>query len=66
MFAGSFTLDLATAVCASDADAFDLLASLVDKSLVQADFARDEMRYRLLESMRAYARKSWSRMGSSS
>ena len=66
VFAGSFTLDLATAVCASDADAFDLLASLVDKSLVQADFARDEMRYRLLESMRAYARKSWSRMGSSS
>lgn len=57
VFAGSFTLDLATAVCASDPDAFDLLASLVDKSLVQADFARDEMRYRLLESMRAYARE---------
>ena len=59
VFAGSFTLNLATAVCASDADpeVFDLLASLVDKSLVQADFARDEMRYRLLESMRAYARE---------
>ncbi len=59
VFAGSFTLKLATAVCASDADTevFDLLASLVDKSLVQADFARDEMRYRLLESIRAYARE---------
>ncbi|MGC1380612.1 MAG: TIR domain-containing protein [Candidatus Baltobacteraceae bacterium] len=59
VFAGSFSLELATAVCADDEDAaaLDSLASLVDKSLVQADFNENEVRYRLLESMRAYARE---------
>jgi predicted ATPase/alkylhydroperoxidase/carboxymuconolactone decarboxylase family protein YurZ len=59
VFAGGFSLELAIAVCARDADAgaelLDLLASVVDKSLVQADFVREEARYHLLESMRAYA-----------
>lgn len=54
-------------VCADGAiaevDVLDLVGSLVDKSLVQADVARDEMRYRLLESMRAYAREKLIRHG---
>ena len=58
IFAGSFTLYAATEVCASDgvleAGVLDLLGSLVDKSMVQADFVRDEVRYHLLDSMRAY------------
>jgi len=61
IFAGGFTLDEATAVCTDqrvDAVAvFDLLTSLVDKSLVQADIVRVGTRYRLLESTREYARE---------
>ena len=58
IFAGAFTLDLATMICADegvDADVFDLLSSLVDKSLAQVEYADDDNRYRLLESMRQYA-----------
>ena len=36
-------------------DVFDVLASLVDKSLVLAEPEGDALRYRLLESTRAYA-----------
>jgi predicted ATPase/class 3 adenylate cyclase len=57
IFAGGFSLDRAVAVCGDDAtDEFailDLLSSLVDKSLVQAD--PGAQRYRLLESTRQYA-----------
>ncbi|MBV9439617.1 MAG: tetratricopeptide repeat protein [Candidatus Eremiobacteraeota bacterium] len=61
IFAGGFTLDLVTRVC-SDAtlaagDMLDLLTSLVDKSLVQADPGSSATRYRLLESTRQYARE---------
>jgi non-specific serine/threonine protein kinase len=38
-----------------DPDVFDLLANLVDKSLVIADEASGSVRYRLLETMRDYA-----------
>ncbi|HYL26460.1 MAG TPA: NB-ARC domain-containing protein, partial [Candidatus Nitrosotalea sp.] len=60
VFAGGFTLASAAAVC-GDAEhdeifVLDLLASLVDKSLVQSDPGR-EGRYRLLESTRQYARE---------
>jgi predicted ATPase/DNA-binding XRE family transcriptional regulator len=60
VFVGAFSLDLAIAVCADAAivevEILNLLGSLVDKSLVQADFARDDTRYRLLESTREYSR----------
>lgn len=60
VFAGSFSLDLAIAVCADAAivevDILNLLGSLVEKSLVQVDFSSDETRYRLLESIREYSR----------
>ena len=56
-----FTLEAATAVGTSDdldeLDLFDVLASLVDKSLVLAEPAGDALRYRMLESTRAYARE---------
>jgi predicted ATPase/DNA-binding CsgD family transcriptional regulator len=59
IFANGFTLKAASAVGGdSDLDqfdVFDLLASLVDKSLVMADPSGDSMRYHLLESTRAYA-----------
>ena len=59
IFAGSFTLDAATSVCAGDGidqlHVLDLTASLVDKSLVVADTGGRQERYRLLESTREYA-----------
>jgi predicted ATPase len=60
IFAGSFPLEGAVAVGAADGgldefDVIDVLGSLVDKSLVQAEPVDDGLRYRLLESTRAYA-----------
>jgi predicted ATPase/class 3 adenylate cyclase len=59
VFAGGFTLETAAAVCSDEAideaDVLDLLSSLVEKSLVQAELAGDDTRYRLLESTRQYA-----------
>jgi predicted ATPase/transcriptional regulator with XRE-family HTH domain len=60
IFAGSFTLESATAVSGDGAtDEFtvlDLLSSLVDKSLLEVEPAEAGSRFRLLESTRAYAR----------
>lgn len=59
IFAGGFSLEAVTAVCSSgqppDVLLFDLLGSLVDKSLVVAETGGRHERYGLLESMRAYA-----------
>jgi non-specific serine/threonine protein kinase len=58
VFAGGFTLDLAVAVGAGLGQdrwaVVDTLSALVDRSLVATD-AGDPPRYRLLETMRAYA-----------
>ena len=59
VFAGDFSLEAAEAVCADDDvasdDVLDLLAALVDKSLVVVRDQVDEARYRLLETIRQYA-----------
>jgi predicted ATPase/class 3 adenylate cyclase len=59
VFAGSFDLDAAVAVCGSgDWDVLevaDLLGSLVDKSLVVAEPAQTALRYRLLGTIRLFA-----------
>jgi predicted ATPase/DNA-binding transcriptional regulator YiaG len=73
VFAGSFTLDAAEAVCSVETPrpllpsdgVLDLLTQLVDKSLVvrqERDMSRPEgaARYRLLEIMREYAREKLS------
>ena len=61
LFSGGCTLDAAALVCgdegAASNDAFDVLSSLVDKSLVTADCEGRETRYRLLETFRQYARE---------
>lgn len=56
VFAGGFTIEAAEAVH-SDPGVLDLLAHLVDKSLVVigAEHADDSVRYRLLETIRQYA-----------
>jgi len=61
VFAGSFGLDAAESVCAGDgldaAGIADALARLVEKSLVIAEpDGTHELRYRLLETVRMYAR----------
>jgi predicted ATPase len=59
IFVNGFTLEGAVAVGGGDKldelEVFDVLASLVDKSLVLADFCGERTRYRLLESTREYA-----------
>ncbi len=60
VFAGGCTLDAAVTVCAMDEfDALDLLTHLVDKSLVLAheEPPDQRIRYRLLETVRQYARE---------
>ena len=59
IFVNGFTLEGAVAVGGGEdfdeIDVFDVLASLVDKSLVLAEPNGNSLRYRLLESTRAYA-----------
>jgi predicted ATPase/class 3 adenylate cyclase len=67
IFAGGFTLESASAVCSDAAidelAVLDLLSSLVDKSLVQAEPVGSGTRYRLLESTRQYAREKLTESG---
>jgi predicted ATPase/class 3 adenylate cyclase len=67
VFAGGFTLEAAEAVASGDGidrdDVFDLLASLVARSLVEAEAAGTETRYRLLEIIRQYAQERLERAG---
>ena len=58
VFAGGFTLEAVDDVCAGDGieheAVLDLLASLVDQSLLIAEQRDREVRYRLLETVRQY------------
>src|SRR6185436_18810781 len=56
VFAGSFTLDAAEAICGGDV--LGLLSALVDKSLVLFD-----VRYRLLETVRQFAAEKLAQAG---
>jgi len=68
VFAGGWTLEAAEAVAAGGGieewQVLDLLAALVDKSLVQAEESRGSIRYRLLETVRAYASERLAQRGS--
>jgi len=61
VFAGTWTVEAAEVVCASPAvpasDVLWLLRQLVDKSLVVVEETPAGTRYRLLETLRAYARE---------
>ena len=67
VFAGGFDLEAAEAVCADEAlgreEVFDLLASLVDKSVVLRDGGGPRARYRLLETIKAYGRERLAAQG---
>lgn len=59
VFAGGFTLAAVEGVCCGDplspGESVDLVATLVDKSLVQVEDDDGTTRYRLLETVRAFA-----------
>jgi predicted ATPase/class 3 adenylate cyclase len=59
VFVGGFDIAAAEGVCADDdideLDVVELLDSLVDKSLVHVDDASGHLRYRMLETVRAFA-----------
>jgi non-specific serine/threonine protein kinase len=61
VFAGGWTLEAAEGVCGDEsmdpADVLDRLTGLVDKSLVIMEVLNGETRYRLLETVRQYARE---------
>ena len=61
VFAGGCTLAAAEAVCSGDGiaegDLLDLLSHLIDKSLLVAEATEGESRFRLLETVRQYARE---------
>ncbi|MGH2452822.1 MAG: ATP-binding protein [bacterium] len=60
VFAGGWSLEAAEAVCSGDGldrhEMLDLLSHLVDKSLIAAEGQNGDVRYRLLETIRQYAR----------
>jgi DNA-binding CsgD family transcriptional regulator len=66
VFAGSFELDAAQAVVGGDgidgADVLDLVAGLVEQSLVQVTNRSGTARYRLLETIRVYGRQRLSEL----
>ena len=59
VFAGSFDLTAAEGICSGSgleaADVIELLAALVDKSMVNVERAPRHTRYRLLETLRSFA-----------
>ena len=67
VFAGGCNLQAATAVCSGKyvaaGDVLDHLSHLVDKSLLEAETAHGEARYRMLDTIREYAGKQLSMSG---
>ncbi len=70
VFVGGATLAAATGVCTgeevAEADVLDLMASLVDKSLVIVELSGDQPRYKMLQSFRQYARDRLAERGEES
>jgi DNA-binding NarL/FixJ family response regulator/tetratricopeptide (TPR) repeat protein len=67
VFAGGFALEDVEAVCAgADAErgeVLELVGALVDKSLIDTERREDEVRYRLLETIRQYAAEQLAQAG---
>ncbi|AWK72597.1 LuxR family transcriptional regulator [Rhodococcus oxybenzonivorans] len=60
VFAGGFELDAVEKICSGSlrpAEVVDVVASLIDKSILIREEARGAVRYRLLETLREYGRE---------
>ena len=61
VFTGSFGLDAAEEVCSGEglevAEVAEVLANLIDKSIVARERHADEVRYRMLDTIRAFGRE---------
>ncbi|MGW6379389.1 ATP-binding protein [Rhodococcus sp. NPDC055112] len=60
IFSGGFELDAAEGICAGDrpvGEVLDVLASLVDKSILMSERVGPVVRYRMLETLREYGRE---------
>jgi len=62
VFTGGFFLEAAEQVCKTP-DVFDLIFSLRDKSLLKTDEVGGQIRYTMLETLRAYAMEKLEQMG---
>jgi non-specific serine/threonine protein kinase len=67
VFVGGFELEAAEQICGADPlsaeEVLDLLGSLVEKSLVMFDESEESTRYRMLETIRDYAREKLEQSG---
>lgn len=67
VFGGGFTLEAAEQICSAEPLApravLDILSRLVDRSLVVVDSARAPERYRMLDTIREYAREQLAESG---
>ncbi|MCZ4555270.1 LuxR C-terminal-related transcriptional regulator [Rhodococcus maanshanensis] len=66
VFTGGFELDAAEGICAGDLspdDLLDVVAALVDRSILIREEAGAVVRYRLLETLRAYGREKLQESG---
>lgn len=67
VFAGGCEIEAAESVCAGDGvgrdGLFDLLTSLIEKSLLVVEYRGDSARYRLLETVRQYAGEKLAQSG---
>jgi len=63
IFAGGWTLEAAEVIGGDAGDVLDLLSRLVDRSLVVAEAADGEVRYRFLEPVRQYAYERLTKSG---
>lgn len=65
VFTGGWMLEAAEAVCADISDVLDVLSRLIDKSLVIVETREGATRYRMLETIRQYAREKLLESGES-
>ncbi|WP_242613067.1 ATP-binding protein [Herbihabitans rhizosphaerae] len=66
VFAGTFDINAAAAVCAGpdvDGDVLDIIDGLLDKSVLQREDGADRVRYRMLETLREYGRERLAERG---
>ena len=58
---GGFDLEAVETICGTDpldvSDVLDIVTSLVEKSLLRVEDSEDSARYRMLETIRDYARE---------